>query len=259
MRLQLRLEGCRAQILVRLHSGRTFYAEPELPPKRPVGRPFRHGAKFSCKDQGTWPQPTAEHHARSEDYGKVRVRAWSGLHPKTRKAAERYGSETAAVVEGTVILVEVGRLPCGERRRKPKTLWLWWHGKSEPDLDPLWKAYCHRFDVEHFVRFLKQKLGWITPRVRHPEQADRWTRLVLAAYAQLLLARRIVVDRRLPWERPLPTGSLTPTRVLRNYASLLPALGTPTEAPKARGRSPGRPKGLFSGPARRYPVFKKAA
>jgi hypothetical protein len=28
VRLQLRLEGCRAQILVRLHSGRTFYAKP---------------------------------------------------------------------------------------------------------------------------------------------------------------------------------------------------------------------------------------
>ncbi len=53
VRLQLELEGCRAQILVRLHSGRTFYAKPELPPKRPVGRPFRHGAKFSCKDPST--------------------------------------------------------------------------------------------------------------------------------------------------------------------------------------------------------------
>jgi hypothetical protein len=47
VRLQLRLEGCRAQILVRLHSGRTFYARPEPEPKRPVGRPLRHGAKFS--------------------------------------------------------------------------------------------------------------------------------------------------------------------------------------------------------------------
>ena len=55
VRLQLGLEGCRAQILVRLHSGRTFYAEPELPPKRPVGRPHRHGERFSCNDPSTWP------------------------------------------------------------------------------------------------------------------------------------------------------------------------------------------------------------
>lgn len=259
VRLQWSLGGCHAQILVRLHSGRTFYAEPEIPQKRPVGRPFQHGAKFACKDPSSWHRPTAEHLARNPDYGDVRVRAWWGLLPKTRRAAQRYGVESAAVVKGTVVLVEVERLPRGERRRKPKALWLWWHGPGEPDLDLLWRAYCRRFDVEHFVKFLKGSLGWNTPRVRHPEQADRWTWLVLAAYAQPLLARCIVADRRLPWERPLPAGSLTPTRVLRNFVSLLPSLGTPARAPKPRGRSPGRPKGSLSGPARRYPAVKKAA
>ena len=53
VRLQRNLERCRAQILVRLHSGRAFYAEPDRPLKRPVGRPFRHGARFSCKDPRT--------------------------------------------------------------------------------------------------------------------------------------------------------------------------------------------------------------
>ena len=138
VRLQRGLEGCRTQILVRLHSGRTFYAEPEPPSKRPVGRPFRHGRKFSCKDPRTWPAPTAEHDEGTNDYGSVRVRAWSGLHPKTRRAGQRYGSESAAVAVGTVVLVEVERLPRGERRRKPKVLWLWWHGEGEPDLDLLW-------------------------------------------------------------------------------------------------------------------------
>ena len=57
VRPQRGLEGRRAQILVRLHSGRTFYAEPEIPPKRPVGRPSRHGRRFSCKDPRTWPAP----------------------------------------------------------------------------------------------------------------------------------------------------------------------------------------------------------
>ena len=251
VRLQKRLEGSRAQILVRLHSGRTFYADPPAPEKKPVGRPYRHGRKVSCKDPETWPEPSAEHRAEDPAYGSVRVRSWGGLHPKTRRAAERYGSESAAVVKGTVVVVEVERLPRGERRRKLKVLWLWWHGEGDPDLGLLWHAYCRRFDVEHFVKFLKGALGWTTPRVRHPEQADRWTWLVLAAYAQLLLARDIVADRRLPWERPLTTGSLTPTRVLRNFASLLTVLSTPAEAPKPRGRSPGRPKGRLSGPARR--------
>ncbi len=178
--------------------------------------------RFLCKAPNTWPRPTAEHRTRSTAYGNVRVRAWSNLHPKTRGAAERYGSQSAVVVEGTVILVEVERLPRGERRSEPKVLWLWWHGPSDakPNLDLLWRAYCRRFDVEHFVKFLKGALGWTTPRVRHPEQADRWTWLVLAAYVQLLLAKGIVAGRRLPWERPLPPQRPTPTRVLRNFVTL---------------------------------------
>jgi DDE superfamily endonuclease len=259
VRLQQSLEGCRAQILVRLNSRRVFYFDPDTLPRRPVGRPHLHGKKFDLKDPGSWPEPTHEHRCQTEAYGGVRVRAWTGLHPKSRKAKERYGSDSARVAKGTVVLVEVGRLPQGERRRAPKELWLWWHGPRDPALDLLWRAYCRRFSVEHGVRFLKQALGWTAPRGRHPEQADRWTWLVLAAYTQLRLARDTVADRRLPWERPLAPEKLTPTRVLRSFATLLPTLGTPAKAPKPRGRSPGRPKGSLSGRARRYPATKKAA
>ncbi len=259
VRLQRKLEGCHAQILVRLHSGRVFYADPPTPERRPVGRPFVHGRKFDLKDSRTWHQPSAEHTSEDTGYGKVLVRAWSGLHPKTRKAGERYGSDSAAVVRGTVVLVEVERLPRGERRRKPKRLWLWWRGEGEPDLDLLWRSYVRRFDLEHAVKLLKGTLGWTTPRVRHPEQADRWTWLVIAAYAQLRLARAIVADRRLPWERSLPPAKLTPTRVLRSFATLLPSVGTPASPPKPCGRSPGRPRGRLSGRAKRHPAVKKAA
>jgi hypothetical protein len=140
VRLRRNLQGCRVQILVRLSSGRVFYADPPERTHRPVGRPRRHGKKFSCKDPTTWPWPSAEHHSEGPGYGSVRVRAWSGLHPKTKRAAECYGSESAAVAKGTVVLVEVERPPRGERRRKPKAIWLWWHGEGEPDLDLLWTA-----------------------------------------------------------------------------------------------------------------------
>jgi hypothetical protein len=257
VKLQRGLEGCPAQILVRLHSNRVFYAEPEPPSPRPVGRPRRHGKKFDLKDPASWPQPTREHRCESDDYGSVRVRCWSGLHPKTRRIGERYGCEAAPVVRGTVVLVDVGKLP--KQTRKPKKLWLWWSGQSEADLDLLWRAYCRRFDLEHTIRFMKQTLGWTTPRVRHPEQADRWTWLVLASYAQLRLARIWVADGRLPWERPQRPRRLTPTRVLRGFATLLPVVGTPAKPPKPCGRSPGRPKGSRSGPARRHPALKTAA
>ncbi len=139
VRLQRGLEGHRARILVRLHSNRTFYAAPEEADPRPVGRPRRHGRKFSLPDPRTWPEPAHEHRCRTEDYGEVLVRAWPGLHPKTRRIGERYGCEKAPIVCGTVVLVEVGRLP--RETRKPKKLWLWFSGdEGEPDLDLLWRA-----------------------------------------------------------------------------------------------------------------------
>lgn len=50
VRLQRDLEGSEVQLLVRLHSNRVFYADPETPEKRPMGRPHRHGAKFDLHD-----------------------------------------------------------------------------------------------------------------------------------------------------------------------------------------------------------------
>jgi hypothetical protein len=253
------LEHLPVAILVRRRADRCFYADP--PPTVPSpkgGRPRTHGAKFACKDPASWPVPTAEHIVEDEQYGTVRVRAWSGLHPKQQAHPGRGTRKTRPIVRGTVVLVEVSRLPA--RSYPPQMLWLWWHGPDGAlDLDLLWRAYVRRFDLEHTLRFCKQCLGWTTPRVRHPEQADRWSWLVVAAYTQLRLANPWVADRRLPWERRLDSGKLTPSRVRRALSAQLPMVGTPASPPKPCGRSPGRPIGSRSGRANRYPALKKAA
>ena len=165
------------------------------------------------------------------------------------------------IVVGTLNLVEVERLPRGERRREPRVLWPWWHGSEgmAPDLDLLWRSYVRRFDLEHTFRFLKQSMGWSAPRIRHPDQADRWTWLVVATFTQLRLARAYVADQRLPWERRYDTGRLTPVRVHRVVLALLAHVGTPAKPPKPCGRSPGRPKGRLPVRAERYPAIKRAA
>jgi DDE superfamily endonuclease len=260
VKVQQGLEGTPCQILVRLRAGRRFYGDPSLAgPPALTGRPRRHGPKMKCADPSTWPQPSTEYACEDAGYGAVRVRAWADLHPKVREHEGRGGRGPLPIVVGSLVLVEVQRLPRGERRREPRALWLWWHGEGEPDLGLLWRAYIRRLDLEHTFRFLKQVLGWATPRVRHPEQADRWTWLVLAAFAQLRLARPCVADRRLPWERHYDPGRLTPVRVHRVVSALLVELGTPAKLPKPCGRSPGRPKGRLSGRAKRYPALKKAA
>jgi hypothetical protein len=255
--LTLDLAETRVAVLVRLRSDRCFYADPPPRPPGATGRPRRHGAKFNCADPTTWPAPTATLVCQDDQYGTVTVAAWSGLHPKQQRHPGHGTRGPRPIVRGTVIRVQVERVPA--KTRPPKVLWLWWAGPEglQLDLDLAWRAYVRRFDLEHTVRFCKQTLGWTTPRPRHPEQADRWTWLVLAGYTQLRLAREVVADKRLPWERPRPPGRLTPVRVRRGFPRLLLTLSSPAATPKPSGRSPGRPKGSRRGPAVRCPAIKK--
>ncbi len=55
---------------------------------------------------------------------------------------------------------------------------------------------------EHTFRFLKPTLGWTRPHIRTPDQADRWTGIIVAAHTQLRLARHLARDLRRPWEKP---------------------------------------------------------
>ncbi len=243
-------------LLIRLRSDRCCYAAPTVDGPR-NGRSRRNGAKFRCDDPVTWPMPTAEHTCEDEQYGAVTVQAWGGLHTVVRSPLGKRTYEPRPHVTGTVVRVTVTRH--AGRARGSLALWLWWQGPGAPDLDVLWRSYLRRYDIEQLFRFLKQTLNWTTPQIRTPAQADRWTWLLLAAYTQLRLARSAVADQRLPWQRPQTPTRLTPGRVQRGFSTLLLALGTPADAPKPCGRSPGRPQGKRSGRAPRYPAVKKAA
>ncbi len=252
------LAGVRAQVLVRISSGRVFHPDPAPRAEGTVGRPRRHGPRFALSEPDTWPEPDAEFVTSDTRYGDVRVQAWHRLHPKLHGRGRWAGADAPPIVRGTVIRVEVEHLPKPTARAK-KTLWLWWKGPGTPDLDLCWRAYLRRFDIEHTFRFAKNTLGWTSPSLRTPEQADRWSWLVVAAYTQLRLARRLVDDMRLPWERPRDPTQLTPTRVRRGFRRLRATIGTPARPPKSHTPGPGRPKGTRRPPRARYPAIKKAA
>ena len=189
-------------------------------------------------------------------YGRVEVRAWHGMHQRVQRTGyfARLDEELHTrlpVIEGTVIEVRVERLPDG--RSPHRAMWLWHSGPLPPDLDVCWRAYLRRFDMEHTFKLLKSQLGWTAARVRHPEQAVRWTWLLIAAYVQLRLARDLAADLRRPWERrPRPGRPLTPCRVRRAFRHLRDQLGTPARLPKTTRPGPGRPPGGKNTPALRH-------
>ena len=252
------LSNTRAEVLVRIASTRVFHPDPTPRATGTAGRPRRHGPRFVLADEETWPVPDAEFTTSVRRYGNVTVAAWHNLHPKLHGRGKWKDYDEPPIIKGSVIRVEVEHLPKPTGRIK-KTLWLWWSGDGEPDLDLCWRAYLRRFDIEHTFRFVKGTLGWTTPSVCTPQQADRWTSLIIAAYTQLRLARQLVDDLRLPWERRSDPKKLTPVRVRRGFRRLRATLGTPAHPPKSSTPGPGRPKDTRKPPRTRYPAVKKAA
>jgi hypothetical protein len=252
------LRDDRAAVLVRIKGDRVFYADPPQRQAGSTGRPRRHGKRFDCKQASSWPAADQQLISTDPQYGRITVQAWSGLHPKLNTRGHWAGLDEPPIVRGTVIRVQVERLPKATGR-VPKTLWLWWSGPGQLDLDLCWRAYIRRFDIEHTIRFSKSTLGWTTPSLRHPEQADRWTMVNLIALTQLRLARALALDHRMPWERPRDQDRLTPTRVRRGFRCIRATLPLVANSPKPCGSGPGWPKGVSRSPAPRHPAIKKAA
>jgi hypothetical protein len=235
--------GLAADLLVRLRTNRRFYRDPG--PYPGYGRPRKHGDVFKLPDPTTHGTPDRSAVLDDPVHGQVQVDGWEQLH-----------GAAAADAPFTVVRIQVERLP--RHTKRPKPLWLAWIGGPLPaDLHDLWRWYCHRFIVEHGFRFLKHDLGWTAVHPTHPHAADRWSWLLALGLWMLWLARPLVADQRLPWERPLPPHRLTPARVRRACGSLFSHFGTPARPVQPRGKSPGRRPGQLPPPRPRFPVVRR--
>jgi hypothetical protein len=136
------------QVLVRIRGDRVFYTDPNHPAAGTIGRPRRHGARFALSDPESAPVPTAELSVQDKRHGRVHVSSWTGVHPKLGCRGRWANHDHPPIVAGTVIRVDVEHLPKPSPSPR-KTLWLWWSGPGEPDLDLCWRAYLRRFDIEH--------------------------------------------------------------------------------------------------------------
>jgi hypothetical protein len=265
------LAGCPVHVLVRLAAGSVFYAEP-VTRDGMTGRPRRRGAAVHCLEPADFtaaaggsgprgrkkplpPNPEPDEELTLPDtplYGTVRAGAWHRVHPCVHGDRGWFaGRRHLPVLPGTLIHVTVERLPDG--RHPHRAMWLWHAGPGPLSVDELWRAYLARFDIEHAFRLLKGTLGLTAAKVRTPGQADRWARLLMAACAQLLLARPLAGDLRRPWEkRPDPARPLPPGRARRGFRNIRADLGTPARVAKPSRPGPGRPKGSGKGPAPRH-------
>ncbi len=213
------------------------------PPRyRGKGRPPVHGRKFKLRDGRTWGKPTATYETTDPQLGHVQIRLWANLH--LRKAPTVW-----------LWVLRIERLDARGTKRAPKVLWLAWLGPVPPPLAEAWRLYFRRFAGDHWYRFAKQSLQWTLPHFKTPEQADCWSDLMPLLTWELWLARPLLCDKPLPWQKTQTL--LTPGRARQSIAGVLAQVGTPARAPKVRGKSPGWPRGQVRQRAARHPIVKK--
>ena len=233
-------------IVVRLRKDRVLHRAPEPPAKKKRGRPRVHGERFAFKEPDTWDDPNEVIEFEDEKFGKVKLERWKRLHGKSD-----------ADVPFDVLRASIHL----EKEKPPKPIWLAWQPPAkqptaiEMDAHTIWQAYVHRWPVEPGIRFRKQHLGWTTPNFHDKESADRWSWLVALALWLLFLARPVVQDHPLPWQKP--QEKLTPQRVQQGLPLIFAQFGTPARPPKIRGKPPGWKKGRRRTPKQRYKVVKK--
>jgi hypothetical protein len=172
----------------------------------------------------------------------VQVSWWKRVHVKEARWLE-------------ITLLQVVRPHATNKERDPRMSWFVWIGDPEVDLTQIAVGYARRFGQEHGYRFDKQALMWEKPRLRTPEQFERWSQIVAIAHNHLVLARDLVEVKPRPWESK--QRAPTPQQVRRRMNQLLARLGTPTRALKPRGKSIGRIKGATVCKATRFAIVRK--
>lgn len=232
------LEWCAG--LARMRRDRVLYGVP--PAYSGCGRPRKHGERFAFKEPESWPEPDEMMEVEHDRWGKVRLRRWNKLHAKQD-----------ATISFAVIMAEVHL----ERDDPPKPLWLGYvPGHTDHPVDVVWSWFDYRWPIEPSIRFRKQALHWTLPRFQDGQACDHWTHLVDLAFWQLFLARPVVQDQPLPWQKP--QTRLTPYRTKQGLGSIFSQFGTPAQSPQTRGKSPGWLPGRPRTKPERFKPVKRA-
>lgn len=235
-----------ASCLLRIKAKLVLYrrAPARQPGQRGASR--KDGARVQCSDPSTHGNPDTSWEGTDAHGKRIEVHCWNQLHLRTARWVE-------------VSVIQVIRHGASEHRRDPKVSWLVWKSpEDEPaPLAEICPTYRLRYSQEHGYRLDKQVLLWDVPRLRTPEQTERWTQIVACAHNQLVLARPLVSGIYRPWETRRSVVTLTQVR--RAMPTILTQVGTPARPPQPRGKAPGRLKGFHPKPAARYPVIRKTS
>jgi len=224
------------------------------------GRPKIYGDVHKLNDPSTWRTPDESiEFTQSSAQGKtqlIKIDCWNEIIMRGKKDCKL--SDYPLRLLRVCVYKESGELLFN------RPLWLTASGSRRMELSvrDIFNCYRQRFDIEHFFRFGKNRLlmdKLQTPDVQHEESC--W-QLVMIAYTQLYLGRRLADNYPNPWERFLPKFKTNdevkqPTQVQKDFYRIIQEIGTPAQPPKPRNKSPGRQQGEIQEKRKRYKVVRK--
>jgi hypothetical protein len=229
-------------VLGRLKSNQAFY-KPAPPHTGKSGQPRKDGEKLKLNDPSTQKNPDGMWEGTDAKGHSVQINWWEKMHVKSARWLD-------------VTIIQVVRPQASGSERDPRTSWFVYIGQDLLEgVAQVALLYDLRFGQEHGYRFCKQSLLWTEPRLRTPEQFDRWSHVVTIVQNLVVLARGLIEGELRPWENK--QRKQTPQQVRRGLATFLPELGTPARPPKPRGNAPGRSCGSVVHKAERFPVVRK--
>ena len=245
-------------VVARCRSNRIFYQSPPVEESnKKRGCPKKYGERFNVADAETWhPPDETTQIQQTTSKGRllnITIHAWHQMLMRGTKHQKMY------LHPFTLLRINVTD---DTNQSLWKPMWLIVIGSRRGEILPMlaYQSYRQRFDIEHMLRFGKQRLlmtEFQTPDVEHEEN---WIRLVMLAYVQLWAARELAKHLPRPWERYLEQNNdkiVTPSVVQRDFQRIISLIGTPACSPKTRGNSIGRTQGQAQTQRTKHPVVKK--
>ena len=144
-----------------------------------------------------------------------------------------------------------------------RPLWVMIAGVKRRDIKSktAYLSYGRRYDIEHFFRFGRQRLGLVNSQTCETRHEENWHWIGLLAYNMLYHARQLTQPVAYPWEKrkiQIIATTERPSRVQRDYGRIIRGIGTPAPIPKPRGKSPGRQLGCKSGERSDHALIRKS-
>lgn len=236
------------QVVARTRCDRVFYRRAKEEDYCGKGRRAVFGAAFRCKDSSTWGDVDEEVTFFDTKHGQVKLQMWRGL------GFRRKGK----FVEVDAIRSRIHL----EKQNPPKEHWyVAYNGKKEQDVSvqAWYETIAHRWTIEPANRFRKQRLYAELPKVREAETSDHFLMAMQLVEWQLYLARNLINQKCLPWQKPLEADKITPNRVIQSLPLHYWQVGTPVRKLQERGKGKGWHTGRKRKRPKKYKLVPKSS